>query len=524
MTTRHLASYLLEAARRGGDRLAYGDSAGTRTYDEYLRESLRVAGLLRDAGAGRGDRICIALPKSFPLYVTIHAALFLNACYVPIDYTTPVERGRNILADAKAAVLITTERNLARLLGDAAGEDKAGDAIVIAALGGDARHLLVRSKTNWSELPRSPHPLLAPLEPTSEAYILYTSGSTGIPKGVVQSQRSATAFVEWAVKELGLTRDDVVPQVASVTFDLSVFDLFAATRAGACLVPIHESAMMSPVTFCRAVAKAGATVVYCVPSLILRETKGQTLGWAELRKGRLRHIVFAGEPIDKPALRRFWPLLPAVPIHNWFGPTETNVCAFHRITDEDLAEEGPIPIGRPCPYARFDYSWDATADDRRRTGELLVAGDTVLTGYWNRREETAAAIVENDGARYYRTGDYVHFNARGELVFIGRRDRQVKIHGRRIQLDEIEAAFRKHFPDFEVACALLKRNGAEPVIAAAVVGEPTPDTDAVREAAADSLPLFMMPERIVAMPNLPRNERGKVDYPRLTRMLSEAMS
>lgn len=522
MTVRHLAAWLVEAADRHGDRPAYADAGGARTYREYLNEALRVAALLRAAGVDRGDRVSIALPKGFPLYVTIHAALFLNACYVPIDYTTPVARGRNIIADADAKVLVTTGRSLGRLLGDG-DEDNRGDGIVIAALGRNpVGAVTVSATTAWTDATRALSPDVDALDPSAEAYILYTSGSTGTPKGVVQSQRSATAFAAWAADELALTADDVVPQVAPVTFDLSVFDLFATTRAGACLMPIHESTMNSPVTFCRAVAKAGATVVYCVPSLILREAKGQALGWAELQQSRLRHIVFAGEPIDKPALRRLRPLLPAVPIHNWFGPTETNVCAFHRISDADLAEDGPIPIGQPCPYAEIDFAWDAAGGEGPRTGELLVAGDTVLTAYWNRPEDTAARIVEADGDRYYRTGDYVYGNARGELVFIGRRDRQVKIGGRRVQLDEIEAALRKHLPAIEVACTLIKPNGAEPMIAAAIVGEPTPDAEAIREAAADLLPLYMMPERIVAMATLPRNERGKIDYARLTEMLSGA--
>jgi acyl-CoA synthetase (AMP-forming)/AMP-acid ligase II len=180
-----------------------------------------------------------------------------------------------------------------------------------------------------------------------------------------------------------------------------------------------------------------------------------------------------------------------------------------------------VPIGGPCPYAAFDIAWDPAGGDGPRTGELLVAGDTVLTAYWNRPEETAARIVADGGARYYRTGDYVYGNARGELVFVGRRDRQVKVGGRRVQLDEIEAAFRRHWPALEVACTLLRRDGAEPLIVAAVVGDPVPDAETVRAAAADSLPLYMMPERIAALEALPRNERGKIDYPRLALLLAE---
>ena len=522
MSVRHLAAYLLAAAEAGPDRAAYRDAAGSRTYREYRDESLRVAALLAEAGVAAGDRVAIALPKCFALYVTIHAALFRNACTVPVDYTTPVDRGRAIIADAGARVLVTTAGSLARLLGAAAaGLDD--DAIVIAGLGRDAAGgLAVSAAAKWGALPRDAAPPLA-LDPEAPAYILYTSGSTGTPKGVVQGQRSATGFASWAAETLDLSPDDVIPQVASVTFDLSVFDIFAATRAGACLVPIHESAMMAPANFCRAVAKSGATVVYCVPSLVLREARGQALAFAALRDSALRHIVFAGEPIDKPALRRFREVVPDVPIHNWFGPTETNVCAFHTVTDADLAEDGPVPIGQACPYASFEIAWDTPGDDGApRAGDLLVAGDTVLTAYWNRPDETAARITTIDGVRHYRTGDFVIVNPRGELVFTGRRDRQVKLGGRRVQLDEIEAAFRKHLPTLEVACTLLRRDGGEAVVAAAVVGEPVPDLDAIRDALADTLPLWMMPERMAVLPALPRNERGKLDYPRLAALLDGA--
>ena len=356
------------------------------------------------------------------------------------------------------------------------------------------------------------------LDPASPAYILYTSGSTGEPKGVVHTHLSAVAFVEWAVGELGIDQDDIIAQVASVSFDLSVFDVFGAARTAAQLAPMHESAMISPITLCRAIAKAKTTVLYCVPSLVLREIKSHELGWAELGSGSLRHIVFAGEPINHKALRRFRPYAPEVALHNWYGPTETNVCCHHRITDSDLAGEDSIPIGRACAYAQLSYLWDAPQG--AEAGELLVAGASLMTGYWNRDEATERAMHRDaGGSRFYRTGDFVRHNAQGELMFLGRRDRQVKVQGRRIQLDEIKSTLQKHFASAEIACTLIKQDGADPCIVAAIAGA-TRSGEEVKRLVEDQLPLFMWPERIFALDALPRNERGKIDYDALTRVLA----
>ncbi len=145
-----------------------------------------------------------------------------------------------------------------------------------------------------------------------------------------------------------------------------------------------------------------------------------------------------------------------------------------------------------------------------------------MTGYWNRDEATERAMYRDaSGTRFYRTGDFVSHNAQGDLMFLGRRDRQVKVQGRRIQLDEIESTLQKHFSSAEIACTLIKQDGADPCIVAAIAGAGTPGNgDEVKRLVEDQLPLFMLPERIFALEALPRNERGKIDYDALTRVLS----
>ncbi len=195
--SRHLASYLFDAASLWGERPACADGSGTHSYNDYLNEALRVAALLRRMGVEEGDRVCISAPKSFSLYASLFGALMLNACYVPIDYTVPAGRGRKIIADCTPSALITTKRNVERLLG---GRPETLEHItpdlVIVPIGG--RPPLPAN--GLSGLPPTPDSL----DPASPAYILYTSGSTGEPKGVVHTHLSAAAFVEWAVDELGI--------------------------------------------------------------------------------------------------------------------------------------------------------------------------------------------------------------------------------------------------------------------------------------------------------------------------------
>ena len=518
MSGRHLATYLYDAASLWGGRPAIADATRTYSYNDYLNESLRIAALLRRSGIEAGDRVCIAAPKSFSLYASIYGTVLLNACYVPIDYTIPAERGRKIIGDCAASTLITTERNLARLLGGPSPEtlnEKISGELVVALRGGRAP----APANGSSGLPARPESL----DPSSPAYILYTSGSTGEPKGVVHTHRSATAFVEWAVGELGVGNDDIIAQMASVSFDLSIFDVFGAVKAGAQLAPIHESAMISPVTLCRAVAKAKATVLYCVPSLVLREIKSHELGWAELERSSLRHLVFAGEPINHQALRRLRPYVPDIALHNWYGPTETNVCCFHPITDGDIFDEDAIPIGKACPYTQLSFLWDAPRSGAE-VGELLVAGDSLMTGYFNREEATARAMHRDErGTTFYRTGDFVRGSQNGDLIFLGRRDRQVKVQGRRIQLDEIESTLQKHLANAEIACTLIRCDGADPFIVAAIAGMGASENgDDFKRLVEDQLPLFMLPERIFAIDALPRNERGKIDYDALAQILSAA--
>lgn len=517
MSGQTLSTMLMDAASRFTSRTALVTSGEHITYGELFDRTLRLSAYLVETGLRPGDRVVICLPKGAELSVSIFAALLAGASYVPIDYTMPAARGALILNDAGPSHLITTRQLAgALLLGEARGPAREEVVVSLRAAPSSREGRGV----SWSEALTSP-PLRAavPVEEQSVAYVLYTSGSTGRPKGVMQSHRGAVAFVEWTARHLGLRPEDVLSQHASPSFDLTIFDFFAPTLVGAALVPVPEWLFGQVGKTCRFIVRNGITVWYSVPSVLLRPTEGEPL--RTLVGSALRHVILAGEVIPKPGLKQLAAWLPAgCSVSNWFGPTETNVCTFHDIGPEDLATDGPVPIGMPCPYAEIRL--EGPDGPSSEEGELLVCSPTVMEGYRGLDELSEQRFVrEADGRTFYRTGDMVRLES-GRLDFLGRRDRLVKIRGYRIQLEELEQALREHPAVTEVAVVTFQEEGQEQLGAAIALREPSEAlVDEVRRHCAERLPSYMVPSRLLRLEALPRNSRGKVDVQEVLRRVSQ---
>jgi acyl-coenzyme A synthetase/AMP-(fatty) acid ligase len=322
------------------------------------------------------------------------------------------------------------------------------------------------------------------------------------------SHRNALSFVEWSVAELGLTGEDRFSGHAPFHFDLSVFDLYACATVAGTLHLLPGEATRFGASAAGFVAEHELTVWYSVPSALVQlVTQG---GVEPAMLSTLRHVVFAGEVFPTPYLRRLRQLVPGAALHNWYGPTETNVCTAHTILDTDLATDDPVPIGRPVdgyPCRVVDLEGEA--------GELQVGGPAVTPGYWGDPATTAAAIVtEPDGSRWYRTGDLVETGSEGEYRFRGRRDHQVKVRGYRVELGEVESAI--HADDrVGEACVVAVEDDllghdlvAFVVPAAGAALEPLE----VKRIVAARLPRYMVPARVrVEAEPLPSTSTGKVD-------------
>jgi amino acid adenylation domain-containing protein len=525
-----LSDLLLQAADAHPDRPAVWSSAGELTYAELCDRSLRLASALVEHGIEPGERVVIALAKDVALPIAIFGTLLAGGAYVPIDYLTPPARAHAIAVDAEPVAVISGLRTMhAMVFGDAdpAHNGPSDNSPALHWFGrgwfdpgrSPERRPVSESSSRVQQFGRLRSPVKVPA--SALAYILYTSGSTGRPKGVAHTHASALAFVRWAADAVGLEENDVLSQHASPSFDLSVFDFFGAAMASARLALVPASTFGRVASLCRFIGATGVTVWYSVPSALLRASATESL--ALLRGSALRQVIFAGEEIPVGALRILWQNLPpSCRIANWYGPTETNVCTFHDLTARDVQGGEPIPIGRPCPYATTSPAADddaAAPDDG--AGELLVASDTLMTGYWKLPDATSRVFSTGpDGRVYYATGDLVSRDARG-FTFRGRVDRLLKVRGHRVQPEEVEHVLEQR-AEIAEASVVKHRRGDLDVLAAVVrlAGGGALDPGAVIGHCSRLLPPYMVPDVILPVGDLPRGTRGKVDYPAVLELVT----
>jgi amino acid adenylation domain-containing protein len=524
--TRLLPHLVAEAAAARPDSLAVSMVSRTLSYGELERAANRFAHSLIAHGVRRGDRVALWLPKSPEAIVALYGAMKAGAAYVPVDPSAPAARLAFIARDCSVAGLVTRADRAVALdqafaggapmralwFADAPGAAAPSEHPRVAGLPGVA----------WSSLAAESDSAPDNAALTDDlAYILYTSGSTGEPKGVMLSHRNGLCFVEWAAREYGLTHEDRCANQAPFHFDLSTFDLFAAAAAGASVWPVSPRIASFPAAVAKQWAGDRLSVWYATPSsLILMLTRGNL---AQLDLSALRVLLFAGEVFPVKFLRELMKLAPHARYANLYGPTETNVCTYLNVDRAPDTDE-PLPIGRPCPYDEglvLDESLAPVPEGG--VGELWIRGESVMHGYWGRPERTALSLQPIEIAPgitdlAYRTGDLVRVRPDGNYEFLGRRDHQVKTRGYRVELGEIETRLATHPDVSEAVVVAIPDEEITNRLKAVIVLKAGASTgaDTLKQHCAESLPRYMVPETIEFRSELPRTSSGKVDRRALT--------
>jgi amino acid adenylation domain-containing protein len=489
-----------DAARQHAGRLAVVDDAEALSYAALAERVRRAAWHLQAAGVGPGDRVAILLERSVHAVVAIQATLSLGAVYVPFDVRWPAQRRQQLLVSTQATVVVLDRADQL-------------DGPVVAAM--PQRLTPGELAAPVADAPADTH--VPAITPDDLAYILFTSGTTGEPKGVCVSHRAARYFVDWACSETALACTDRVAGVSSFTFDLSIFDIFATLSAGATLYLYDHRKVVLSTSLARFLARQAISVLYTVPTtLSLLGARGAV---ARHDLGALRVVMFAGEPFAIAAFERLSAALPAqVVYYNLYGPTETNVCTAHRMNGSETAAFG-IPIGQPLPGTEIvALPFDDAAQFGSGAVELCVFGPSLMQGYW-RDDRVEASHWWHDpasGRRAYRTGDVCRLGAGGEWFFLGRADTQIKINGFRVEAEEVENAL---LADPALAqCAVVAVQDPNEVcarlVAFVVMREGTPGAAGLQRLAAvcaARLPHYMRPHDYVPCTELPTKVSGKTD-------------
>ena len=473
------------------------------TYAELHRRSDRLASGLKELGVNPGDRVGILLNKSIESMVVIFGILKAGASYVPIDTLAPRSRVEYILDRCDIRVLITTPEGAGKIL----PRSGANPSLKIILLPADE---LFGERT-------------APFDPidfsdTNPAYILHTSGSTGMPKGVGLSHLNALTFVDMAAEYFHIEKEDRLACHAPLQFDLTVFDLFVAVRNGATIVLVPETLSIFPMKLAQFIDEAKITVWNSVASVLsLLAERGRM---DRFRFDSLRAVIFSGDLLPARHLRKLKTLLPHVRFFNVYGQTEANSSMCYPIGEVPEGDGWRMPIGKAFPNFEVFALDELRQVVRRRgeVGELYVRGSSVATGYWGDPEKTSGAFVTDPSSmlsnrKVYRTGDLVTLDRNGDYLFLGRKDRQVKCRGYRVQLDEIESVLNNH-PSVKEAVVLALPDDlvGNRILAhiAAVDGGKLTEME-VFDYCNKTLPGYMVPEKCIFHERFPKTATGKTD-------------
>ncbi len=485
----------------------------TLSYGELDQTARRWASAIIGRLEGPAARVGVFGSRSEVSYIGALAALYSGAAFVPLNPRFPADRTRAMIGRADLDAIFVDKLASTQLAAVVDGLKKAPPVWLPE---GESARQLASARPLDGELP--------PLSPQRVAYLLFTSGTTGIPKGVPILHSNVRAFVNWAVDRYRILPEDRFSQTFDQTFDLSVFDLFVAWEAGACVYAMSPIDLLAPSSF---INRNELTVWFSVPSVPAQMRKRKLLGPGTLPT--LRWSLFCGEPLPRASAEEWQAAAPHSTVENLYGPTELTIaCTVHRwdpAASQALCVNDMVPIGTPYPgLTAVLVDDDLHPVPGGMPGELCLCGAQTSPGYWKDPAKTAERFVKIQAAglpdeTFYRTGDLARQLPNGEYVCLGRTDHQIKVLGFRVELGEIEGVMQTCTGVVQaVAMGWPLSEGTARGIVAFVSGAGV-DTAKILNACKASLADYMVPSRIIPMDDMPLNANGKVDRAALKTLL-----
>ena len=522
-----LQDYLARSAEREPARTAIVLDDERLSYAELERRSDGLGAFLVEVGCQPGDRVAVVAPKSPCAVVGMHAALKAGCAYVPIDLESPPARVARIVDAAEPSCVLAAPEAAGLLAG--VRESASSDWRTLGSLeDGPIGSGGTFTRADWID--HGPPPRVARREDDA-AHLLFTSGSTGVPKGVEITHRNATAFIDWAVPYFGIGPSDRNSGHPPLHFDLSTFDIYGTLAAGAELHMVSPKLGVNPRALAALIRDSELTQWFSVPSALTYLAKFDVVGEHDFPS--LRRLLWCGEVLPTPVLVHWMKRLPHVRFTNLYGPTEATIASSYHTVEEMPDPSQPVPIGVACAGEEL-----LALDDELLTvpegevGHLYIGGVGLSPGYWGDPEKTAEAFVADprpgrEAERIYRTGDLARTDADGLFHFLGRSDSQIKSRGYRIELGEIEAALAGVPEVRECAVVGVEQGGFEGTTiccAYAAVDGAALEPAALRDALTAALPAYMLPGRWLRMEELPKNVNGKIDRRLLRERFAEEAS
>ena len=487
-------SYLENSAAARPDATAVVEEDRRYTYRQ-LAEGARRAGTALARMGARGCPVGVYMEKGFDALRAFMGALYAGGFYSLLSPELPEGRLKLVQSVLDAPVIVAAEA-----LVDSA-----------RALFPGARVVTLAELDQCPEDPALLARIRASAIDTDPVYVNFTSGSTGVPKGIAVSHRSVLDFIDCFTETFALRRDDVIANQAPFDFDVSVKDIYSALKLGATLLIVPRRLFSAPAALADCLCEGGATVMIWAVSALCLLTTFHALDYRVPE--RVRAIIYSGEVMPMKHLKQWREHLPGAMFVNVYGPTEiTCNCTYH-ILDPERDYEGGVPIGRPFPN---EDVFLLDEDDRRieepdRTGEICVRGTALALGYYAAPEQTAARFTQNPlngrwPERIYRTGDLGRLDGAGELYFCGRKDFQIKHMGHRIELEEIERAMAA-VEGVERCCCTFDEKKSR--LTGYYVGNI--DRAALHARLSEALPVFMVPGALRQVDEMPLTKNGKID-------------